>query len=106
MACARCATHSSTRGCARRPPGGRSTSPPIASCRATSNCTRTCSVLDVLRLVRAPNPLLAAVGVLAGGWVALGPLPPPRVLWVASPAALGGGAAGDRPPRTPGCRGG
>src|SRR2546423_6818732 len=97
MACARCATHSSTRGCARRPPGGRSTSPPIASCRATSNCTRTCSVLDVLRLVRAPNLLLAALGVLAGGWIALGSLTTPRVLWFASPAAVGVGAAGHTP---------
>src|SRR3989440_9819736 len=95
MACARCATHSCTRGCARRPPGGRSTSPPIASCRATSNCTRTCSVLDVLRLVRAHNLLLAALGVLAGGWIALGSLTTPRVLWFASLAAVGVGAAGN-----------
>src|SRR2546423_4976521 len=97
MACARCATHSSTRGCARRPPGGRSTSPPIASCRATSNCTRACSVLDVLRLVRAHNLLLAALGVLAGGWIALGALVTPRVLWFASVAAVRVGAAGEPP---------
>src|SRR5256885_15315429 len=95
MACARGATHGSTRGCARRPPGGRSTSPPTASCPATSNCTRTCSVLDVLRLVRAHNLLLAALGVLAGGWIALGSLTTPRVLWFASLAAVGVGAAGN-----------
>src|SRR5256885_12300175 len=95
MACARCATPSSTRGCARRPPGGRSTSPPAASCPATSSCTRTCSVPDVLRLVRAHNLLLAALGVLAGGWIALGSVPTPGVLWFASLAAIGFGAAGN-----------
>src|SRR3989440_1037700 len=97
MACARCVTRRSTRGCARRPPGGRSTSRPTASCPATSNCTRTCSVLDVLRLVRAHNLLLAALGVLAGGWIALGSLTTPRVLWFASLAAVGVGAAGKAP---------
>src|SRR2546423_6438881 len=95
MACARCATRSCTRGCARRPPGGRSTSPPTASCRATSSCTRTCSVPDVLRLVRAHNLLPAALGVLAGGWIALGSLTTPPVLWFASLAAIGFGAAGN-----------
>src|SRR2546430_13411662 len=84
-------------GCATRPPGGRSNSPPTASCRATSSCTRTCSVLDVLRLVRAHNLLLAALGVLAGGWIALGSLTTPRVLWFASLAAVGVGAAGHTP---------
>src|SRR5207302_1987087 len=82
-------------GCATRPPGGRSNSPPTASCRATSSCTRTCSVLDVLRLVRAHNLLLAALGVLAGGWIALGTLATPCVLWFASLAAVGFGAAGN-----------
>src|SRR2546430_4934739 len=82
-------------GCATRPPGGRSNSPPTASCRATSSCTRTCSVLDVLRLVRAHNLLLAALGVPAGGWIALGTLATPRVLWFASLAAVGFGAAGN-----------
>src|SRR5437763_4256085 len=95
MACARCATRSCTRACARRPPGGRSTSPPTASCPATSSCTRTCSVPDVLRLVRAHNLLLAALGVLAGGWIALGSVTTPRVLWFASLAAIGFGAAGN-----------
>src|SRR2546423_11576908 len=97
MACARCATRSCTRGCARRPPGGRSTSPPTASCPATSSCTRTCSVPDVLRLVRVHNLLLAALGVLAGGWIALGSVTTPRVLWFASLAAIGFGAAGQPP---------
>src|SRR2546423_3873111 len=106
MACARCVTQRSTRGCARRPPGGRSTSRPTASCPATSNCTRTCSVLDVLRLVRAHNLLLAALGVLAGGWIALGSLTTPRVLWFASLAAVGVGAAGQPPHHTSGRAGG
>jgi len=52
-------------------------------------------VLDVLRLVRAHNLLLAALGVLAGGWIALGTLATPRVLWFASLAAVGFGAAGN-----------
>src|SRR2546423_5419192 len=106
MACARCATRSCTRGCARRPPGGRSTSPPTASCPATSSCTRTCSVPDVLRLVRAHNLLLAALGVLAGGWIALGSVTAPRVLWFASPAAIGFGAAGHPPHHNLGRAGG
>src|SRR5256885_169497 len=95
MACARCATRSCTRGCARRPPGGRSTSPPTAWCPATSSCTRTCSVPDVLRLLRAHQPLLAAPRGLAGGWIALGSVTTPRVLWFASLAAIGFGAAGN-----------
>src|SRR5207244_6035296 len=82
-------------GSGTRPRGGRSTSPPTASCPATSSCTRTCSVPDVLRLVRAHNLLLAAVGVLAGGWIALGSVTTPRVLWFASLAAIGFGAAGN-----------
>jgi len=52
-------------------------------------------VLDVLRLVRAHNLLLAALGVLAGGWIALGAVATPRVLWFASLAAVGFGAAGN-----------
>src|SRR5256886_9898378 len=82
-------------GCATRPPGGRSNSPPTASCRATSSCTRTGSVPDVLGLVRAHNLLLAALGVLAGGWIALGSVTTPRVLWFASLAAICFGAAGN-----------
>src|SRR5438874_12451104 len=82
-------------GCATRPPGGRSNSLRTASCPATSSCTRTCSVPDVLRLVRAHNLLLAALGVLAGGWIALSSVTTPRVLWFASLAAIGFGAAGN-----------
>ena len=52
-------------------------------------------MLDVLRLVRVHNLVLAALGVLAGGWIALGALTTPRVLWFASVAALGFGAAGN-----------
>ena len=50
---------------------------------------------DVLRLVRAPNLLLAALGVLAGGWIALGSLATPHVLAFAALAAVGFGAAGN-----------
>ena len=50
---------------------------------------------DVLRLVRAPNLLLAALGVLAGGWIALGTLSTPAVLGFAALAAVGFGAAGN-----------
>src|ERR1700758_2115853 len=84
-----------TPGYGRRLPGARSISPPTVSCRGTSTCTGTCSVLDVLRLVRAPNLLLAALGVLAGGWIALGTLATPRILWFAGLAAVGFGAAGN-----------
>jgi 4-hydroxybenzoate polyprenyltransferase len=52
-------------------------------------------VRDVLRLVRAPNLLLAALGVLAGGWIALGTLSTPGVLGFAALAAVGFGAAGN-----------
>jgi geranylgeranylglycerol-phosphate geranylgeranyltransferase len=51
-------------------------------------------VTDVLRLVRAPNLIVAAAGVLAGGWMALGTLATPTVLAFAAVAALGFGAAG------------
>jgi 4-hydroxybenzoate polyprenyltransferase len=52
-------------------------------------------VRDVLRLVRAPNLLLAALGVLAGGWIALGAVATPRVLAFAALAAVGFGTAGN-----------
>jgi 4-hydroxybenzoate polyprenyltransferase len=52
-------------------------------------------VRDVLRLVRAPNLLLAALGVLAGGWIALGAVSTPHVLAWAALAAVGFGAAGN-----------
>lgn len=50
---------------------------------------------DVLRLVRAPNLVLAALGVLAGGWIALGAVTTPHVLGFAALAAVGFGAAGN-----------
>ena len=50
---------------------------------------------DVLRLVRINNLLLAAAGVLAGGWIALGALQTPNVLALAAVAAVGFGMAGN-----------
>jgi len=52
-------------------------------------------VIDLLRLVRIQNLLLAAVGVLAGGWIALGALRTPNVLALAAVAAIGFGMAGN-----------
>src|SRR6266705_641368 len=75
-------------GCAPPPPAARSSSRPTASCRATSSCTRTCCVPDLLRLVRINNLLLAAAGVLAGGWIALGAVRTPNVLALAAVAAV------------------
>src|SRR2546427_811358 len=83
----------STPGCAPPPAAARSSSQPTASCRATSSCTRTCCVTDLLRLVRINNLLLAAVGVLAGGWIALGAVRTPHVLALAAVAAVGGAIA-------------
>src|SRR2546429_3682393 len=86
----------STPGCAPPPPAARSSSRPTASCRATSSCTRMCCVADLLRLVRINNLLLAAAGVLAGGWIALGVGErPANVLWLAAVAAGGFGVAGN-----------
>ena len=50
---------------------------------------------DLLRLVRAHNLVVAAAGVLAGGWVALGAVGVPRLLSCAALAAVGFGAAGN-----------
>ena len=50
---------------------------------------------DVLRLVRAHNLLVAAGGVLAGGWIALKGMTTPTVLAFAALAAVGLGAAGN-----------
>ena len=50
---------------------------------------------DLLRLVRISNLLLAAAGVLAGGWIALGALQTPNVLALAAVAAVGFGMAGN-----------
>src|SRR5438876_12706 len=94
MACASCATATCRPGCARPPRAERSSSRPTASCRATSRCTRTCCVIDLLRLVRLNNLLLAAAGVLAGGWIALGTLQVPNVLGLAAVSAVGFGTAG------------
>src|SRR3989441_11097288 len=85
----------STPGCATPPRAGRWSSRPTASCRATSSCTRTCCVIDLLRLVRIHNLLLAAAGVLAGGWIALGALRTPTVLPLGAVAAMGFGMAGN-----------
>jgi geranylgeranylglycerol-phosphate geranylgeranyltransferase len=52
-------------------------------------------VIDVLRLVRANNLIIAAAGVLAGGWIALGTVATPHVLAFAAIAAVGFGAAGN-----------
>lgn len=49
---------------------------------------------EVLRLIRAPNLLLAAAGVVAGGWIALGALDTPTVLAFAALAAAGIAASG------------
>jgi geranylgeranylglycerol-phosphate geranylgeranyltransferase len=51
-------------------------------------------VTDLLRLIRAPNLVVAAAGVLAGGWIALGAFATPTVLLLAAVAAVGFGAAG------------
>jgi 4-hydroxybenzoate polyprenyltransferase len=52
-------------------------------------------VTDLLRLVRIHNLLVAAAGVLAGGWIALGALQTPNVLALAAVAAVGFGMAGN-----------
>jgi geranylgeranylglycerol-phosphate geranylgeranyltransferase len=52
-------------------------------------------VIDLLRLVRIHNLLLAAAGVLAGGWIALEALRTPNVLALAAVAAIGFGMAGN-----------
>lgn len=49
---------------------------------------------DLLRLVRIHNLLLAAAGVLAGGWIALGAVRTPNVLAFAALAAMGFGMTG------------
>jgi geranylgeranylglycerol-phosphate geranylgeranyltransferase len=52
-------------------------------------------VTDALRLIRAANLLVAAGGVLAGGWIALGEVALPRLLGFAAIAAIGCAAAGN-----------
>lgn len=50
---------------------------------------------DALRLVRARNLLIAAAGVLAGGWIALGAVAVPRLLAFAALSGVALGAAGN-----------
>ncbi len=50
---------------------------------------------DLLRLVRINNLLLAAAGVLAGGWIALGGVRTPNVLMLAAVAAVAFAMAGN-----------
>ena len=49
----------------------------------------------VFRLVRAPNLLIAAAGVLAGGWIALGTIALPKELVFAAISGIALGAAGN-----------
>ena len=49
----------------------------------------------LLRLIRAPNLLIAAAGVLAGGWIALGRIGFPRELVFAALSAIAIGAVGN-----------
>jgi 4-hydroxybenzoate polyprenyltransferase len=51
-------------------------------------------VRDLLRLLRVHNLLVAAAGVLAGGWIALGRIATTKELVFAALAAAGVGAAG------------
>jgi 4-hydroxybenzoate polyprenyltransferase len=50
---------------------------------------------DLLRLVRAPNLAVAALGTLAGGWIALGAIATPKAVAFAALAAIALGAAGN-----------
>jgi len=52
-------------------------------------------VRDLLRLARAGNLLIAAAGVCAGGWIALGTLALPKLLVFAALSGIGLGAAGN-----------
>jgi 4-hydroxybenzoate polyprenyltransferase len=52
-------------------------------------------VTDVWRLLRAHNLLIAAAGVVAGGWIALGAVAIPTLLLFAAVSAVGLGAAGN-----------
>lgn len=51
--------------------------------------------MAVLRLIRAPNLLIAAAGVLAGGWIALGRIAFPKELVFAALSGMALGAAGN-----------
>jgi len=52
-------------------------------------------VAAVLRLIRAPNLLIAAAGVLAGGWIALGRIAFPKELIFAAISGFALGAVGN-----------
>jgi geranylgeranylglycerol-phosphate geranylgeranyltransferase len=52
-------------------------------------------VAPLLRLVRAPNLIIAAAGVLAGGWIALGDIAFPKELVYAALSGFALGAAGN-----------
>lgn len=52
-------------------------------------------MIDLWRLVRAHNLLIAAAGVVAGGWIALGAVAVPTLLAYAALSAVGLGAAGN-----------
>src|SRR2546428_13613990 len=84
-----------TSACVGLPWRGRPSSPPGASCPFTRGSIGTCWMIDVLRVIRAHNLLVAAAGVLAGGWIALGALATPKLLLFAAVAAVGFGAAGN-----------
>lgn len=51
--------------------------------------------MAVLRLIRAPNLLIAAVGVLAGGWIALAQIAVPTELVFAAISGMALGAVGN-----------
>src|SRR5438046_2493024 len=84
-----------TSGCVAPRRRAPSSSRASGSCRATKRSIRTYSMLDVLRLVRAHNLLVAAAGVLAGGWIALGALATPKLVVFAAVAGVAFGAAGN-----------
>lgn len=52
-------------------------------------------MIDVWRLLRANNLLIAAAGVVAGGWIALGSVALPKLLAFAALSGIGLGAAGN-----------
>src|SRR5437660_1141060 len=87
-------TQAACSGCEPRRSSGRRSSRPIASYPSTKRCIRKYSMGDVLRLLRAHNLLVAAIGVVAGGWIALGEVAAPKVLFFAAVAAVAAPAVG------------
>src|SRR3989441_10914313 len=51
--------------------------------------------MAVLRLMRGPNLLIAAAGVLAGGWIALAKIAVPKELMFAALSGMALGAVGN-----------